>query len=67
MSGCWWRENVVSKVPDQMSFLRNANLWRSLLTVVFIITLTNAVVGAATVLLDGLCGVDNKKDEVDVK
>ena len=66
-SGCWWRENVVSKVPDQMSFLRNANLWRSLLTVVFIITLTNAVVGAATVLLDGLCGVDNKKDEVDVK
>ena len=66
-SGCWWRENVVSKVPEQMGFLRNANLWRSLLTVVFIITLTNAVVGAATVLLNGLCGVDNKKDEVNVK
>jgi len=65
-SGCWWREKIVSKVPEQMSFLLNANLWRSLLTVLFIITLTNAVVSAATVLLDGICGVDNKKDEVDV-
>ena len=64
-SSCWWEENIVSKVPEKWGFLLNANLWLSLLTVLFVITLTNAVVSAATVILDGLCGLDNR-NEVDV-
>lgn len=67
-SGCWWGENVVTRIPDRWEFLLNANLWRSLLTVLFIISLTNVVVSIATVVLDVVCGVDNnnKKEEVDV-
>lgn len=66
-SGCWWEENVVTRIPERWEFLLNANLWRSLLTVLFIISLTNVVVSMATVVLDVVCGVDNKKEEeVDV-
>ena len=62
-SGCWWEENVVSRIPERWEFMLNANLWRSLLTVLFIISLTNVVVSMATVVLDVVCGVDNKKEE----
>ena len=67
-SGCWWEENVVTRIPTRWEFLLNANLWRSLLTVLFIISLTNVVVSMATVVLDVVCGVDNnkKEEEVDV-
>mmetsp|Transcript_20977 Transcript_20977/g.42828 ORF Transcript_20977/g.42828 Transcript_20977/m.42828 type:complete len:179 (+) Transcript_20977:458-994(+) len=66
-SGCWWEEHVVSRVPEKWGFLLDSNVWRTALTVLFVITLSNVVVGAATVVLDGLCGVDKKKEEVDVK
>ena len=67
-SGCWWEEHVVSRVPaDKCGFLLDPNFWRTALTVFFVITLSNVVVGAATVVLDGLCGVDQRKEELDVK
>lgn len=68
-SGCWWEEHVVSKVPTEKKYglLLDPNFWRTVLTVLFVITLSNVVVGAATVVLDALSGVDKRREELDVK
>ena len=60
-SGCWWEDTVVSKVPQRCQFLLDTRLWTTALTVLFVITLSGAVITATTSILDGLCGIDKKK------
>lgn len=55
---------MVGKVPERYGMLLDPNFWRTALTVLFVITLSNAVVGATTAILDGLSGVNNSKEEV---
>ena len=62
----WWRANIVQKVPTRYGILLDPNLWRTVLTVFFVITLGNAILAVLNAILDAVYGVQRRLEEVDL-
>jgi len=56
----WWKANIVHRVPERCDLLLDANLWRTVLTVVFVITLGNVFLTMLTAILDTIFGVKKR-------
>lgn len=65
-SSAWWRANIIQRIPERYGLLLNPNLWRTVLTVFFVITLGRAILAVLNLFLDAVYGVKRRLKEIDL-